>query len=1083
MKLNVTRRFAAFLLTVSLTFTLLVMPAAADGVSLTLNVLEKQMSVGDTVELKVTLTPEDATDVLTWRVAESTFEGVISLDDNGKECVVTAQKPGTAKVTVAIEGGASAECEITVSGIALDADKMKMTVGATKSLTLLPYGVAETLGSAVWSSSNPSVAEVINGKITAYYPGTATISASVGSYKASCTVTVEEDVADAIEVSAKAGQAISFADLRSDLNSCSRTKVDDSLSYISGLQVSPSQGVLYYGYLSSDNPGNGVGSEAYYASPSTGQLGLNNISFVPNTDFSGTAVIYYTGRGNNGRSFNGTIRVSVSVVNDVYYSTSADQPVYFEAKDFSAVCNDRTGKELISVSFVPPSSGKGVLYYNYSAGNIYNPEVSSSVSLYRTKAPYLDDVVFVPNTDYEGSVEITYYCTTSSGTHTGKVKIQVSASSQVNAGKISYNVASGGHVDLDVDDFNQMCRELTGSSLNYVRFDPPSTGYGTLYYNYSSSSDYGSVVSSSRRYFRSSTPRIANITFVASGSFSGDVSVPFTGYSIDDESFSGEVVFRAKAYDGTIFYQSTYGESIYFDGADFNELCQSLNGRSLNYVCFEPPASTCGTLYRSTNYSSSTKVKSTTKFYRSGGSYQIDDVVFVPNSTYTGTFEIPFSGYDTSNGRISGLVQITVARKSGSVTVSYQTNNSGSVNFDEADFDLACQLRTGERLRYVQFTLPSSSRGKLYYNYDASSDSGTAVSASTKYYRSSANRLLDNVTFRAADGYVGTVTISYTGVSVSDTQYSGTVEITVSRAAGALVSYTGSSLPITLKAADFTAACTQQTGRKLSYLRFTQLPSETAGKLYSNYATPMRPGTAVRTETNYYVDKTPYIGEITFVPTAGYQGTVTIPYSGVDTAGRSFSGTLKLILSDLYSKSSFSDMSGYEAVVPSVEFLRNCGVALGYENDTYGPGRSITRGEFTVMVYRAFELPDAGTRYSFSDVATDSYYAQAVAAAKAMGIVTGYSGRFMPSASITRQDAMTIVLRAMEATGCTLPNVSTSLLSVYTDGNRVSDYARAAVSTLAHIGAAESTQDGRIRPRESITRAEMAVLLHHVLAR
>lgn len=64
---------------------------------------------------------------------------------------------------------------------------------------------------------------------------------------------------------------------------------------------------------------------------------------------------------------------------------------------------------------------------------------------------------------------------------------------------------------------------------------------------------------------------------------------------------------------------------------------------------------------------------------------------------------------------------------------------------------------TGQKLNYVRFTLPSSSRGTLYSNYGLSSQS--KVSSSTKYYDDD----IDEISFVPYNNYTGTVTITYTG--------------------------------------------------------------------------------------------------------------------------------------------------------------------------------------------------------------------------------------------------------------------------------------------------------------------------------
>lgn len=63
----------------------------------------------------------------------------------------------------------------------------------TKQITtaVLTAKVSDLTGAVVWSTSNPAVASVTNGKVTAKAAGSAVITASVGAYKASCTVTVK----------------------------------------------------------------------------------------------------------------------------------------------------------------------------------------------------------------------------------------------------------------------------------------------------------------------------------------------------------------------------------------------------------------------------------------------------------------------------------------------------------------------------------------------------------------------------------------------------------------------------------------------------------------------------------------------------------------------------------------------------------------------------------------------------------------------------------------------------------------------------------------------------------------------------
>ena len=149
-------------------------------------------------------------------------------------------------------------------------------------------------------------------------------------------------------------------------------------------------------------------------------------------------------------------------------------------------------------------------------------------------------------------------------------------------------------------------------------------------------------------------------------------------------------------------------------------------------------------------------------------------------------------------------------------------------------------------------SLPSSSYGTLYYQYNAGSRTGTSVSTSTSYYYSGNNRLLNDVTF-AAGSTARSLSFGYTGYNNRGESFSGTVEIQITGDAapstgtitGNGLRYTGSSAPIALRTVDFQSACQTSLGTMLASVQFTSLPS--VGHLYQNYSGPAQTGSAVST--------------------------------------------------------------------------------------------------------------------------------------------------------------------------------------------------------------------------------------------
>ena len=81
--------------------------------------------------------------------------------------------------------------QIPVSSVTLDQTSITMEVGDTKTLTATVLPVDASNKAVTWTSSAPGVAAVDDGVVTAWRPGTVTITATAGGQTASCEVTVE----------------------------------------------------------------------------------------------------------------------------------------------------------------------------------------------------------------------------------------------------------------------------------------------------------------------------------------------------------------------------------------------------------------------------------------------------------------------------------------------------------------------------------------------------------------------------------------------------------------------------------------------------------------------------------------------------------------------------------------------------------------------------------------------------------------------------------------------------------------------------------------------------------------------------
>ena len=176
---------------------------------------------------------------------------------------------------------------------------------------------------------------------------------------------------------------------------------------------------------------------------------------------------------------------------------------------------------------------------------------------------------------------------------------------------------------------------------------------------------------------------------------------------------------------------------------------------------------------------------------------------------------------------------------------------------------------------------------------------------------------------------------------------------------------------------------------------------------------------------------------------------------------------------------SFSDLGNYEWAAAAVNALAAQGIVKGMPDGSFGAAQPIKRGDFILMLARAFAFP-ASTGDCFGDVPADSYYHDAIAAAKALGIAKGYeTGYFYPESSITRQEALTLLQRAMAVNGNDMDGTPADISS-FVDHGQVAYWAVKPVGSLVGAGVIQGSND-HLYPLSVLTRAEMAVALNKAL--
>lgn len=110
---------------------------------------------------------------------------------------------------------------------------------------------------------------------------------------------------------------------------------------------------------------------------------------------------------------------------------------------------------------------------------------------------------------------------------------------------------------------------------------------------------------------------------------------------------------------------------------------------------------------------------------------------------------------------------------------------------------------------------------------------------------------------------------------------------------------------------------------------------------------------------------------------------------------------------------SFSDLRGDEWFAEAVDALAAEGIVYGRDDGSFAPNDPVTRAQLTAFLARALHLPDS-LAAPFADVAIRDWCFGAVAAMYEAGLVSGTGpATFSPNAPVSRQQAATMVMASL----------------------------------------------------------------------
>ncbi|GMB09333.1 S-layer homology domain-containing protein [Thermolongibacillus altinsuensis] len=167
---------------------------------------------------------------------------------------------------------------------------------------------------------------------------------------------------------------------------------------------------------------------------------------------------------------------------------------------------------------------------------------------------------------------------------------------------------------------------------------------------------------------------------------------------------------------------------------------------------------------------------------------------------------------------------------------------------------------------------------------------------------------------------------------------------------------------------------------------------------------------------------------------------------------------------------SFKDVPADNVHAEDINTLVEKGYIKGYEDGTFKPNNSLTRGEAAIIFARI--LKDKGVEVPadknvFPDVpASKTELAEAAAIVKAAGVMTGdEKGNFNPNAKITRQEMAKVLVEAFKLTK------PADFTTKVTDLDKASAWAREYIQILDANGVTKNTE---FMPKQNVTRGQFA---------
>jgi hypothetical protein len=711
--------------------------------------------------------------------------------------------------------------------------------------------------------------------------------------------------------------------------------------------------------------------------------------------------------------------------------------------------------DLKNMAFTPSSVGEETLYYTLYS---YPEQMNGTIVITVTSTSSLVTV------NLDNSKPYTFSTVT--------VKDNASASSKI------YEAVYG----------------ACGKAYSYIIFGAENTAAGALY----TKSGGSQIGTADKIYYTGSGNTTDSLYFIPAGT--GTYSRSFTAYGADGGKLAACALYISvpdnAAASADIYYTTPISSELKFDESDFISWFRSQSALSnyLSYVKFT------GAEYSNASYKG--------YFQHGTQAVTVGDGTNYCTGTYTGANAA--GTYLSKVSYNSPIVQSSVAvsftcyggaaknstdvTREGKLFISVTNGTVGDITYS-VSYGTDCALQPGDFVSAYCDAMNVSSAPSFYVKFGSTPAMGTMFVAGTgtstaindanrtSYsfrvnYNGTGNGIGD-VTYIPGDRSAGTDSIEYAAYSTSGKlEYVGMLSF----------KYTSSSGTVSCRSDGYVFSVNdfyKSTDADPIYSVTFEQPA--SGRLYLNYeaGSGTQVGPSMRFYTKYSAYGDYYVGNVTYIPSEGDSGTVTIYYSGTTAQNKTSRNAMTINVVSKTASSVFSDVTAANTgtwSANSVDYAYRWGLVTGTGGSKFSPTVNMQRGMLVEVLYRAAGSPLVYGSCPFSDVKASDYYYRAVIWAYDNDIVKGGSGgKFLPKNAVTREQIAAILYNYAKYSGQSTAYGGS--LSGYSDAASVDAYAAGGMSWCVYNGIITGVGGNRLNPLGGASRAQVAVMLHRFLTK